>query len=353
MRMIRFPDIGQFRNVVQSLRLRAQFAGKAEDGSPVYDESRKAQPVTFSGTIKLDGTNAAICFDGENTWFQSRERILTLESDNYGFCQRFQQDEAVTSLISSVTAAVEFSKGEALCIFGEWIGKGIAKGMAVCQIEREFIVFGVAVCSAFEAENADDSTSLKWIDLGMLDQVIKGSGFDTVLSCPQYSLVLDPENAEAAWHNAELVTNSVVSECPFGKLRGKVGAGEGIVWFGTDDTGKTFLFKTKGQKQSVVSSPKELPNFESQGAINTFVNDVLTEARLNQGIERVFTANDIVPSIEKTGSFLQWISRDIKKEEGFSLEALAALGITKKKAMGPVNRAARDWFMDYLKLLSL
>lgn len=69
---------------------------------------------------------------------------------------------------------------------------------------------------------------------------------------------------------------------------------------------------------------------------------------MNQGIERVFTANDIVPAIEKTGLFLQWVNSDIEKEEGPSFEALAALGIDKKKAKIEINREARNWFMQYL-----
>lgn len=351
MKMVKFPDIEQFRNVVQSLRLRARFISKNEDGTSNYDESKKADPVSFLGTVKLDGTNAAICYDGNDVWFQSRERILTLEEDNYGFCRTMSADHRVSVLLKTLSEKLNFvGETKTLCVFGEYLGKGIAKGMAINQIEKkEFVIFGVAICSFFEsADDANDNLKREWQDLALLKEVIETAGFDTVLSSPTYNLVLDPESAETAWNEAKLLTDAVVEECPFGKVRGKTGPGEGIVWVGTDKSGKTFLFKTKGEKQSVVSSPKELPSFEQTTALETFIGDVLTEARLNQGIERVFTSAGLIPSVEKTGAFLQWVGKDVDKEEGYSIEALEAVNIDRKKAMGEVNRKARAWFITYL-----
>ena len=62
-KMIKFPSIEQFRNVIRHVKSKAQFVGKDENGDPVYDQSIPLPTLQFCGTVKLHGTNAGIVYD--------------------------------------------------------------------------------------------------------------------------------------------------------------------------------------------------------------------------------------------------------------------------------------------------
>ena len=84
---ISFPSIEQFRNVVKQVRDRAKFYQV-----PV-------PTITFTGTVKLHGTNAAVCqyVDPKSdvpTWVQSRSNVITPENDNAGFASFVKANQA-------------------------------------------------------------------------------------------------------------------------------------------------------------------------------------------------------------------------------------------------------------------
>lgn len=68
-------------------------------------------------TEKIDGTNAAIIFEDDEVGAQSRKRLITPDSDNFGFARWVydNKDELYDML------------GEGIH-FGEWWGKGIQRG---------------------------------------------------------------------------------------------------------------------------------------------------------------------------------------------------------------------------------
>ena len=82
-------------------------------------------------TEKIDGTNAAVgVTDDGDLYCQSRKRIITPESDNFGFAQwaHDNRDELVECL------------GPGLH-FGEWYGLGIQRGYGLD--EKRFALFNV------------------------------------------------------------------------------------------------------------------------------------------------------------------------------------------------------------------
>jgi hypothetical protein len=87
MKLYKYPSIDTYRNLIKGITLRAQFVGKDDDGNAIYDSSKELPTLEFFGTVKLHGTNGAVCFDTRTNEFyaQSRERILSMESDNAGF----------------------------------------------------------------------------------------------------------------------------------------------------------------------------------------------------------------------------------------------------------------------------
>ncbi len=85
----RFPSIEQFRSVVKQVKDTSSYVGQDEEGKPIFDYTRKLPTITFTGTVKLHGTNAGIVkYSDGRLEFQSRERVLTLDYDNAGFMQQ-------------------------------------------------------------------------------------------------------------------------------------------------------------------------------------------------------------------------------------------------------------------------
>jgi len=77
-RLIKFPSIEQFRTVVSNVNRRYNFTGLDENGEAIYDPSLPKPVLTFKGTVKLHGTNAAVSFNAPSgMWAQSRENIIT------------------------------------------------------------------------------------------------------------------------------------------------------------------------------------------------------------------------------------------------------------------------------------
>jgi hypothetical protein len=82
-------------------------------------------------TEKIDGTNAAVVVTEEGDVFaQSRTRIITPESDNFGFA-RWVADHADD---------LRYGLGEGVH-FGEWWGSGIQRGYDLPKGEKRFSLF--------------------------------------------------------------------------------------------------------------------------------------------------------------------------------------------------------------------
>jgi|SRR5579862_6694271 len=138
MKHIAFPSIEQFRNVVKEVQLRSEFVGKDNDDEPIYDESRPKPVLTFSGTVKLHGTNAGVSFNDDTgeMWFQSRENIITPEKDNAGFANwANSKREVFKKFFNRFSFFVAFRDGnhddkpgdKIFTIFGEWAGGGFRR----------------------------------------------------------------------------------------------------------------------------------------------------------------------------------------------------------------------------------
>ena len=97
---ILYPSIEQYRNAIHKVTCTARRSGTDANGDPIYDGGKVLPVLTYEGTVKLHGTNAAICKDfhtGE-IWFQSRENVITLEKDNAGFVRHFHDKQIKQSV---------------------------------------------------------------------------------------------------------------------------------------------------------------------------------------------------------------------------------------------------------------
>lgn len=322
--MKKFPSIDQFRQVVRDVRSAHDYIGKTEDGSPSYQHTSPYPLVSFKGTVKLHGTNAAIVKykNDDSVEFQSRERVLSLQQDNSGFMLAMS-NKNLDFLFNSIAF------NEYMAVYGEWCGQGIQKGVAVSQLPKMFVIFAVKV---------DDV----WINpKGLQDN---DQGIFNVTQFAEYEVDIDFNNPEAYQNKLKEATDIVEQQCPAGKFFGVDGVGEGIVWTGRYND-NFYMFKVKGEKHSV-SKVKTLASVDVEmvESINEFVENTVTNQRLEQGISWL---KENLKSVDQksTGDFLRWVFNDIIKEE---TDTIVKNQLDPKKLGSPISSKARVWYFDYI-----
>lgn len=339
-KMIKFPSIEQFRNIVKSIRENSAYVGKDEEGNPIFDYNKPSPTITFNGTVKLHGTNSGVTLDVESglIWAQSRENIITIQNDNAGFA--FFVDTNINSFkrIFDIVKSQNSITDGYITIFGEWAGKGIQKKVGICNIEKSFFIFDIK-----HSIKNEDETKVQWLPI----PVVKGINpriFD-IEEFTTWTIDIDFNRPEEAQNKLVELTNIVEQECPVAKEFGFDGIGEGIVWRANID-GDVVRFKVKGEKHSS-SKVKTIASvdIEKVNSINEFADYAVTENRLLQGIEQVFTSKNIIPDIKLTGEFIKWIAYDVIKEES---DTIAANGLEWKEVAGAVNKRASIFFKTFL-----
>lgn len=212
-----------------------------------------------------------------------------------------------------------------IAIYGEWCGGSIQKGVALNQLPKMFVIFGVKV---------DD----KWIDIVRHDNE---QGIYHIEQFPTFMVDIDFNNPELIQNTLLELTMKVEELCPVGKQLGVEGIGEGIVFTSIDNP--DLKFKSKGEKHSV-SKVKVLNsiNEEEVNSINEFVEYSVTENRLKQGLDYM-KENNIELSQKSTGEYIRWIVNDIIKEE---LDVIVANTIDLKKANAKISQKAREFYFN-------
>lgn len=319
--MKKYPSIEQFRNVIRDVRIKHDYKGKDENGNPIYQHTENYPILKFKGTVKIHGTNAAIVkYSDGRLEFQSRERLLSLENDNANF-----MNEMIKLNLSFLFNNFQFN--EYCAVYGEWCGGNIQKGVAINELPKMFVIFGVKV---------DDN----WIELPH-DLHDNQNNIYNILQFQTYEIEIDFNYPENAQNKIIEMTNAVEECCPVGKFFGKNGVGEGIVF--TAEINQNFKFKSKGEKHSVTKVKKLNPvDTEIINTINEFVNSVLTENRLEQGIN-FFKENNIDINTKNIGQFLSWIVRDVLKEE---YDTITNNNLDEKKIKNALVTKSKIWFLN-------
>lgn len=333
--MEKFGSIEQFKNVIKVVRDRAKW-----NGTPL-------PTLKFIGTTKLHGTNASVVFDlktGNHT-FQSREREISIESDNAGFamwgeCHIKSLKEIATNALS-ISTQKDFSS---IVIFGEWCGGSIQKGVALNQLDKMFVIFNITLIdeegkrtelSPLEIEKAIDNHGEE-----VKSQIFCIYGFKT------WEVDIDFNNPETVQNQLVEWTIEVENECPVGKAFGVSGIGEGIVWWNHETNLK---FKTKGSAHSAskVKTLKEIAavDIEKMNSIKEFVSSVVTENRLNQGLDKLGEMGLDV-DIKNTGPFIKWVVGDVMREEK---DTIVASGFDVKEIMPKVSDVAKNFFLGKVR----
>jgi len=340
--MIKFPSIEQFRTVIRHVQNQTRFAGKDENGDAIYDHSKPLPTLKFRGTVKLHGTNAGIVYDvaSDSFTYQSRERELSLVQDNAGFMLHQMKNDLIWRDVVKQAIGEIFVPEQPItkvAVFGEWCGSGIQKGVALTQLPKMFVVFSVKVVFA------DETT--RWLPIGEFDIHYEEDKVFNIDTFPTYNIDIDFKYPEIAQNKMIEITEEVEKECPVGKHFGVSGIGEGVVWTcvsdGYNDSGS--WFKVKGEKHSA-SKVRTLAAVDVEAVENmrAFVESVVTEARLEQGLDNLVREQLLPFEMKSMGDFIRWVYNDVLKEE---MDTIVANQIDTKKLGSAVANMARPWFI--------
>ncbi len=336
-KMITFPEIGQFRQIIKLVHDNTRYSGRDENGDAIFDASKVLPTLTFTGTVKLHGTNAGVTLTKEGDMYpQSRENVISIEKDNAGFAFFVESNKEV---FKELFNTLDIRDADYITIFGEWSGGNIQKGVAINGLPKMFVIFAVKLSYNDNEEKSnyfltdEETKHLKNSD----------SRIYNILDYENYSIDIDFENPHLAQNKLVELTLAVEKECPVGKAFGNIGIGEGIVWKCETSRG-TIRFKVKGEEHSS-SKVKKLASVDTEkiNSIKEFAEYSVTESRLNQGIEKVFTSVNEQMDIKKMGDFLKWITNDIIKEE---MDTMKDNGLEPKEVTSAISNVARKWFLD-------
>ena len=105
------------------------------------------------------------------------------------------------------------------------------------------------------------------------------------------------------------------------------------------------IMKSKGEKHSV-SKVRTINavDVEALAGIQEFVDSVVTENRLEQGLAYLYEMK-IEISPKTTGEFLGWVVRDVLKEE---TDTIVANQFDMKKVKSTIVNKARMWYLNRL-----
>jgi hypothetical protein len=267
-------------------------------GDWVIDSSIPLPTVRAKATVKLHGTNLGVVSDGVDIWWQSRNNVITQQSDNAGsaaFCDaRKEQLKAITSLIRSRN---ELDDDALVCVYGEFVGKNIFH-VGVSQMEKSFFIFSVEV----DGQQLNES----WIEAPEIN-------IFNVLNMQTYDIEIDFNDHQACHDRLTAIVNDIDKQCPVAKHFGFDGVGEGVV-VGFQLNGEHLIFKMKGESHT--SSKVKIPKVQKAKQDHSEVVDVVCpQWRLDQQYHLVVdTLNGGTPDRTMIGAFIKAVAGDIIEE---------------------------------------
>jgi hypothetical protein len=326
------------------------------------NDSQENPYLDFHGTVKIHGSNITIIFTSpESLRIQSRNRILTAENDLYSCFATLnllplnQLAERVVELEKEISTEAIPEDARAKCvdeaktesseewpevmIAGEWAGKGIQKGVGVCQLDKFLTIFNIRI-------------NKKWQDIRKFRSVkLPEHRIYNICDFPTCSITIDlSSSADIRRADKEMqeLVNEIDKRCPLAAQLGVEGGGEGLVYTYHPPVASYSLhhFKVKGPSHQIVWKQKiaKVPS-ERDKKISSFVEYAVTVARLDQGMAYLEEMN--IPVEDKsTGKYISWVVKDVLKEETHTLEDM---GLKEKDIKAELTGYVRAGWRDRLK----
>ncbi len=323
--------------------------------------------LKFKGTVKLHGTNSSIYNQWENQQLicQSRNEIITTEKDNAGFANFVAQKEGfVVDLFSQIKKNIQpikniDSKNQYIVIYGEWCGGSIQKKVAIAQLEKMYVIFGMKIVGMNQEKEIEKEVWLTEKQMSHVFENMKESlnqnKIYNIYDFPTWEINIDMNQPQLVQNDLIEITKAVEECCPVAKQFGVEGIGEGVVWkcvsYDMNLPIMDLTFKVKGEKHSVTKTKKLVEvDLEKVKSIQEFVEMVVTDNRLEQGLDYL-KEQHLELDIKNMGVFLKWIGNDCLKEES---ERMKISNLERKEIMPAIANKAKDWFLkkyyEYTKI---
>lgn len=345
-RMIKYPSIGQFRNIVKNVIEHSCFIGLDSEGVAQFDYLKPKPTYTFNATEKIHGTNAGVCFSNiAGIWFQSRENIITPEKDNMGFA--FFGNANKDILINIIQDLAKENNinlyHNIITIYGEWAGGKIQKNSALTNCEKTFIMFEYFKVSPIEP---NEDIPAKWFRMSTIEY--PSARIYNILRFNNYNFTIDFNTPELIQNDLiKLVEEVIEPASPLGKAFGQEeNVGEGIVCSYLTEDGELLQFKVKGEKHSTHSKVKTLQQLDMAelNKLEECVEKVCHTWRFEQALVSTF-GEDYASNLDRKllGDYLKWVSSDTLKEE---YDIILEYGFEPKDVLGKVAKKAKEYFFE-------
>lgn len=323
----KFPSIEGFHNVKKSIA--------KTDAHP---------NCIYSAKVKIHGTNAGVTImPNGKVYAQSRNRIITPDDDNMGFAHWVENTKNYWTQLRWRKCPIT--------VFGEWFGEGIMKSTSASQVPgKHFAVF--AIMNEFNMFSSDTDSWVKGIIFNEKYKNIPENlhVIPKLVVNGQLQININFNSDESVDYAVNVLNKAIedIERCdPFiYETFGIDGPGEGIVLtpVGTPliEDYSLYSFKVKGEKHKNVKQKKPVQiDPEKAASIDEFVDNVLTTARLEQGMYE--TVGNLDFDKKNLGGFLKWIGQDVQKE---CRDELEASGLEWKDVVKSLQNTARNWFLE-------
>lgn len=320
---LKYPKIPQFNDIVLSYS-----KGKLDIPNP----------VTFTGTVKLHGTNASFQYDvaTHTVYAGKRNSLILTEKDNHYNFSDYLNDNLEDVLEACNILARDFPEYDHLAIFGEYAGGNIQSGVGICNEPKRFYPFEVM-------GKHKDTQEIHTIPMYIIFQYLHYYNFKVLLDVASFRLVVDLDNPLEVRNQLVEITEQVEKQCPVAKYYGHEGIGEGVVWSYTNiETLQTTRFKVKGTKHSTTKvktlASVDLEKIESA---NKFAEYAVTENRVRQAMQETDST-----TLQDIGKVIKWVCQDVLEEEKDTLEAN---NLTWKQANKGVTLECKAIYLELIK----
>jgi hypothetical protein len=341
---IAYPSIGQFRNLISNVKWAAQYTGKNDDaGTPIMHRGAVLPKLTFEATTKLHGTSAAVVYEiaTDEIYFESRERIISIFSDNAGFAIFANSKvDYFKQLFARIPRSADTTH---IAIFGEWAGKGVQTKVAIAELPKTFYVFDMVLV------NSAEQRTYHARDVITLAMEHRTEGVACIYDFKTWQFEIDFENPALSQNEIVDATLAVEAACPVAAAFGITGTGEGIVLkcISPGYSDSSYWAKSKG-KEHAASHVKTLAavDVERVNNINELADNLATDARIEQMCQSVFdTLNGGSIDISRLGDLIKAVNNDIIKEDA---DTIAANGFTFKDVARNISARVRQYVMTKL-----
>lgn len=336
--MIKFPSIDQYRQAIKNVQSWASY------------HNIKTPTLVVEGTVKVHGTNAGLVrpVGGGEIIAQSREREVSIESDNAGFAFWVEANkDSLQDLFDRIEFVTKPTSGF-VQVFGEWAGGNIQSGVGVTGLPKFLMVFGIRI--------SETAAYQIWESKEVYEQVFAEWSNPSVFHKYQFKnweLTIDFANPALVQNDLVELTNQVEHDCPVARffkpdaVEGTL-IGEGIVWTlknRGEHEGFQFphiVYKVKGEKHSVSKvKTTAMVDVEKAKSAADFVDYAVTENRLKQMFDKMIELGHPIDQTQ-TGTFIKLVRADVFKEE---MDVIVASILDVKEVSRAISiRSRKYWF---------